>query len=176
MKNIHIGTMGWSYNFWKNTFYPKTLNQNLFLDYYSTKFDTVEINNTYYRIPNPKTIKIWKEKTPKEFIFAIKFPRKITHFKMLKQTEEDTQYFLKIVNLLNNKLGPLLIQLPSNFLKEKINILTKYLDNLPKTNKYALEIRNEAFEERVVQLTFSGDSNWLLVATKSKQVLNQTMQ
>lgn len=154
MKNVHIGTMGWSYSFWKSIFYPKDLNQNQFLKYYSTKLDTVEVNNTFYRIPNPKTILTWKKQTPDNFVFSIKFPRKITHFKMLSDVEDDTNYFLKIIKILDTKLGPLLIQLPSNFPIKKATILTNYLDNLPKTNRYALEIRNKSLlnDELLVNL------------------------
>ena len=112
MKKVHIGTMGWSYNFWKKTFYPKDLNSKEFLNYYSKQFDTVEVNNTFYKIPNKKTILSWKEQTPKNFIFSLKFPRKITHFKMLTNTREDTEFFLKTIKPLKEKLGPLLIQLP----------------------------------------------------------------
>ena len=143
MKNVHIGTMGWSYNFWKNTFYPKDLNSKEFLKYYSSKFSTVEVNNTFYRTPNKETVLSWKEQTPTDFIFSIKFPRKITHFKMLKDTEEDTDFFLKTIKPLNQKLGPLLIQLPNNFAEKKLPTLLEYLDNLPKNHKYALEIRNK---------------------------------
>ena len=110
--------------------------------------DTVEVNNTFYRIPNPKTILSWKKQTPDKFVFSIKFPRKITHFKMLTDAQEDTNYFLKTINLLENKLGPLLIQLPSNFSKEKTPTLIKYLNNLSKTNRYALEIRNKSLLDK----------------------------
>jgi len=143
MKNVHIGTMGWSYSFWKKTFYPADLDSKEFLKYYSTKFDTVEVNNTFYKIPNQKIILSWKEQTPTKFIFSIKFPRKITHFKMLKNTVEDTEFFLKTIKLLNQKLGPLLIQLPHNFTIKKFSILIEYLDNLPKNYQYAIEIRNK---------------------------------
>ncbi len=135
--------MGWSYKFWKNIFYPKDLKPKYYLKYYSTKFNTVEVNNTFYRIPTEKTVLDWKEQTSSGFIFSLKFPRKITHFKMLINSEEETTVFLKRVSLLKEKLGPLLIQFPYNFTEEKLPNLDKFLKNLPKKYRYAVEVRNK---------------------------------
>jgi len=135
--------MGWSYNFWKNIFYPKDLKPKDYLNYYSTKFNTVEVNNTFYRIPTEKTVLDWKEQTSSGFIFSLKFPRKITHFKILINSEEETTVFLNRASLLKEKLGPLLIQFPYNFSEEKLPNLDKFLKNLPKKYRYAVEIRNK---------------------------------
>ncbi|MCJ7713526.1 DUF72 domain-containing protein [Candidatus Bathyarchaeota archaeon] len=143
MQNVHIGTMGWSYKFWKKSFYPNDLDSSKYLNYYSSQFDTVEVNNTFYRIPNEKTVLAWKEQTPPNFIFSLKFPRKITHFKMLTNSEEDTSVFLKRVSLLKEKLGPLLIQFPYNFTEEKLPKLQEFLKILPKKYSYAVEVRNK---------------------------------
>ena len=124
-------------------FYPKDLDSNEYLKYYATKFDTVEVNNTFYKIPNEKTILKWKEQTTPSFIFSLKFPRKITHFKMLINSEEETAVFLKRASLLDKKLGPLLIQFPHNFSEEKLKNLKDFLENLPKKYHYAVEVRNK---------------------------------
>ncbi|MHA2053471.1 MAG: DUF72 domain-containing protein [Candidatus Hodarchaeales archaeon] len=135
--------MGWSYKFWKKTFYPKDLNSSQYLKYYSSQFNSVEVNNTFYKIPNEKTVLSWKDQTPKNFIFSLKVPRKITHFRMLSNADEDTEFFLKRVNTLKEKLGPLLFQFPYNFSEKKISILQEYLKKLPKNFQYAIEVRNK---------------------------------
>lgn len=135
--------MGWSYKFWKKSFYPNDLNSSEYLRYYASQFDTIEVNTTFYRIPNEKTVLSWKEQTPPNFIFSLKFPRKITHFKMLTNSEKETSIFLKRASLLNEKLGPLLIQFPYNFTEEKLPKLQKFLKNLPSKYRYSVEVRNK---------------------------------
>jgi uncharacterized protein YecE (DUF72 family) len=136
--------MGWSYNFWKGTFYPADLNASKFLAYYSKQFDTVEVDSTFYRIPRTETLTEWKEQTPKDFIFSLKFPRIITHIKMLKNCERETEVFLEHANLLQEKLGPLLLQFPPTFKQEQLLSLEDYLKNLPKNCRYAVEVRNKS--------------------------------
>jgi len=109
MEELHVGTMGWSYDFWKGNFYPEG-SKNL-LPEYAKNFDMVEIDNTFYRIPSRDTVMNWKEETPDDFIFSAKFPRKITHIKMLKDCEEELEVFIEHMSLMGNKLGPMLIQL-----------------------------------------------------------------
>ncbi|HLN46057.1 MAG TPA: DUF72 domain-containing protein [Candidatus Sulfotelmatobacter sp.] len=143
MHNIHIGTMGWSYDFWKGSFYPENLSSNEFLAYYSSKFDTVEVDYTFYRIPRKETVINWKKQTSKVFLFSLKFPRTITHIKMLEDCEEETAVFLKRVELLEDKLGPLLLQFSPSFGIEHIPLLEKFLKNLPKKHHYVVEVRNK---------------------------------
>ncbi len=143
MRNVHVGTMGWSYSFWKDSFYPENLSSDEFLRYYSSKFDTVEIDYTFYRIPRKDTVIGWKEHTSKNFLFSLKFPRTITHIKMLKDCEEETATFLNRVELLEDKLGPLLLQFPPSFGIEYFQILEKFLKNLPKKYCYVIEVRNK---------------------------------
>ena len=143
MRNLHIGTMGWSYNFWKESFYPENLQANEFLKFYSSKLDTVEADSTFYRIPRESTVLNWKAQTPNNFIFSLKFPRIITHIKMLKNCEDETRVFLERVELLGEKLGALLLQLPPSFRKEQVPLLEKFLRPLPKTHRYVVEIKNK---------------------------------
>jgi len=142
MAKIHLGTMGWSYDFWKESFYPKNLASTGFLAYYAARFDTVEVDSTFYRIPRRQTALDWKEQTPSGFLFSLKFPRIITHVKMLNDCKEETTVFLERAGLLEEKLGPLLLQFPHSFGEERVPILREFLENLPKQHRYVVEVRN----------------------------------
>jgi uncharacterized protein YecE (DUF72 family) len=142
MDKIHIGTMGWSYPFWVGNFYPNGVKSSEYLTEYSKHFDTVEIDNTFYRIPNEISFERWKRQTPDGFLFSAKFPQIITHKKMLKDCKKESEFFIKSVSILQNKLGPLLLQFPPTFGPEKITILKDFLVNLPKKCRYAVEVRN----------------------------------
>ena len=139
---LHVGTMGWSYGFWKGNFYPEDLVSKEFLAYYAKHFGTVEVDSTFYRIPRRQSVLDWKEQTPEGFVFSLKFPQVITHVKMLKDCEEETSVFLERVALLEEKLGVLLLQFPYNFGTEQVPLLRDFLQTLPKTHRYAVEVRN----------------------------------
>jgi uncharacterized protein YecE (DUF72 family) len=143
MRKIHVGSMGWSYDFWRGNFYPKDLAANEFLAYYSKQFSTVEVDSTFYRIPSKKTVLDWREQTPSDFIFSLKFPRIITHVKMLRNCEEETQVFLEHAEFLEEKLGPLLLQFPPKFRDDSVPLLREFLERLPKEHRYAAEVRNK---------------------------------
>ena len=145
MRNLHLGTIGWSYNFWKGNFYPNKTASRAFLSYYATKFDTVEVDSTFYRIPTEQAITNWKNQTPKNFMFSLKFPSIITHIKMLKDCERETNVFLERTKLLGEKLGPLLLQFPPTFGINHLYELDDFLRKLPKTNRYVVEVRDEEF-------------------------------
>jgi uncharacterized protein YecE (DUF72 family) len=142
LDRIHVGTMGWSYNFWVGNFYPKGTKSTQFLKEYSKHFDTVEIDNTFYRVPSKSSLKKWKEQTPADFVFSAKFPQIITHRKMLKDCEQDVKFFIERMSALKNKMGPLLLQLPPAFGGKQITLLKDFLPKLPKSHRYAVEIRN----------------------------------
>ena len=144
MRNVHVGTMGWSYDFWKGSFYPEDLPSSGFLAFYSSKFGTVEVDSTFYRIPREQTVLDWKNQTPPGFLFSLKFPQRITHVKMLRSAEEETAVFLKHIELLGEKLGPLLLQLPPHFKDEGFLFLRDFLSKLPKQHRFVLEVRNRA--------------------------------
>jgi uncharacterized protein YecE (DUF72 family) len=135
--------MGWSYNFWKGNFYPKDLNSKDFLSYYSKHFDTVEVDSTFYRIPSTQTLTGWKNQTPANFLFSLKFPQLITHIRMLKNCQEETKVFLERAEMLKEKLGILLLQFPPAFKNEQLPILGEFLRGLPKKHHYAVEVRNK---------------------------------
>ena len=143
MGNLHLGTIGWSYNFWKGKFYPNTVASKDFLAYYVTKFDTVEVDSTFYRIPTMQTVIKWESQTPNNFLFSFKFPRVITHIKMLKNCERETNLFLERTNQFGKKLGASLLQFPPNFAVDHFSDLAVFLQNLPKTRRYVVEVRDE---------------------------------
>jgi len=143
MAKVHVGTMGWSYNFWVGNFYPTGTAPDKYLSEYSKHFDTVEVDNTFYRIPYESTVTNWKDQTPDNFLFSLKFPRIVTHVRLLKNCRETVDVFIKRVSKLENKLGPLLIQLPYEFKPEHIETLSSFISNLPQEYRYVVEVRNK---------------------------------
>lgn len=111
----HIGTSGWVYRHWKGRFYPEDLPERRWFEYYARHFDTVEINNTFYRLPDEKTVVRWREQAPEGFVYAVKASRFLSHIKRLKDVSAPLQQFLEVVGLLRDRLGPILVQLPESF-------------------------------------------------------------
>ena len=145
MSKLHLGTIGWSYDFWKGPFYPtKTASKN-FLAFYSGQFNTVEVDSTFYRIPTEKTVENWRLQVPEGFLFALKFPQLITHVKALKDCQSETSAFLGRAELLKEKLGPMLLQFPPTFTSSHMLDLAEYLKQLPKHHRYVVEVRNKSW-------------------------------
>jgi uncharacterized protein YecE (DUF72 family) len=142
--NQYVGTMGWSYSFWKGPFYPKNTIAKDFLTYYANQFRTVEVDSTFYRIPSSQIVDEWKNQTPSDFLFSLKFPQRITHYNMLRNCEEDTEFFLEKANLLGPKLGVLLLQFPPMFKQIHYQLLKDYVKQLPQKYRYAIELRNKS--------------------------------
>jgi uncharacterized protein YecE (DUF72 family) len=175
-KNLHVGTMGWSYGFWKGGFYPQDLASKDFLTYYAERFNSVEVDNTFYKIPRTQTVIDWKQQAPTGFLFSLKFPQKITHIKMLKDCQDETRVFLEHVGLLEENLGVLLLQFPPMFRQEHFPLLAAYLKALPKEFRYAVEVRNKALlnealfallKERNVALALVDSAKMPLVTEKT---------
>ncbi len=141
---VHIGTSGWRYSHWKGPFYPKTMSPGDFLKFYCQKFHSVEINNSFYKLPEASTLQAWKDEVPPDFIFAVKASRFITHMKKLKDPEQSLARFLERIVTLGEKLGPILFQLPPRwpFNPER---LEAFLAALPKEFRYALEFRDPSW-------------------------------
>jgi uncharacterized protein YecE (DUF72 family) len=139
--NFYIGTSGWHYKHWAGTFYPAHVKSSGQFKYYLTFFSTVEINNSFYRLPTRKTFLSWKNSTPKHFIFSVKASRYITHMKKLKESKSSLHEFMDHALVLKEKLGPVLFQLPPGW---KINTerLDLFLQSLPSWGKYVFEFRN----------------------------------
>ncbi|MGM5487626.1 MAG: DUF72 domain-containing protein [Nanobdellota archaeon] len=140
-----VGTSGWNYPHWKGCFYPEDIPKKNWFDYYAQHFDTVEINNTFYRWPTPEMLKRWHDGSPKGFRFTLKAPRTITHIKRLKDAPSYLQDFYRITKNLGKKMGCHLFQLPPNFQKNETNIerLKAFLGALDKRKDNAVEFRNE---------------------------------
>jgi uncharacterized protein YecE (DUF72 family) len=141
---IHIGTSGWHYDHWRGPFYPKNLASAELLKFYQQKFHTVEINNSFYRLPSEKALIEWREAVPAGFIFAVKGSRFITHMKKLQDPEKSIAPFIARVPLLEDRLGPILFQLPPrwHFNGER---LRRFLEALPRDHRYALELRDPSW-------------------------------
>jgi len=116
--DIRIGTSGWHYDHWLGRFYPEKLPKDKWLEYYAERFDTVEINNTFYHLPKPQTFHRWRDLAPKNFLYAVKANRYITHIKRLKDTADEIKRFFDAVRLLKETLGPILFQLPPGLHKD----------------------------------------------------------
>jgi len=149
MHSIYLGTSAFTAAGWEGTFYPRGMKPADYLTYYATKFDTVEVDSTFYRIPSAQTVKGWALKTPEYFIFSVKGPQAITHEKMLIDCKAELSEFVKTMEILGEKLGPMVLQFPyfnrtkfkigSEFLK----LLDSFLKICPKDRRFAVEIRNK---------------------------------
>jgi uncharacterized protein YecE (DUF72 family) len=141
VKGLYIGTSGWHYGHWKGNFYPETLTASAMLSWYSRQFSTVEINNSFYRLPTPAATQNWVEQTPEGFCFAVKGSRFITHNRKLLRPEEPLARMSTITELFGPKLGPILFQLPPSW-KVNQQRLAEFLQALPKNRKWVFEFRN----------------------------------
>ena len=175
MTHLRIGTSAFTAAGWPGSFYPKGLPECDYLSYYATRFDTVEVDSTFYRCPPLSTVQGWNAKTPKGFIFAAKVPQSITHEKVLRDCDAELSQFLGTMDALGEKLGPLLFQFGYFNKKAFVGVndflirLVPFLKKLPKAYRFAVEIRRkswlvpqfvEALRERGVALTLI-DQSWM---------------
>ncbi len=112
---IYVGTSGYSYKEWKGKFYPEKISPKDMLRFYSERFGTVEINNTFYHMPTENVLTSWAEQVPADFVFAFKAPQVITHIKRLRNVDSETEYLFRTLSVLDKKLGPVLFQFPKSF-------------------------------------------------------------
>jgi len=175
MTDIHLGTSAFTAVGWPGTFYPEGLPERDYLSYYATKFDTVEIDSSFYRTPALTTAKGWHSKTPPGFVFAAKVPQTITHEKVLVGCDAEFKQFVEVMDALGDKLGPLLFQFGYFNKKAFLGLndflarLRPFLNKLPEAHKFAVEIRNknwlvpqfiETLRERGVALALI-DQSWM---------------
>ena len=150
--NLYVGTSGYSYKEWKGTFYPKDLPDKQMLRFYGERFRTVEINNTFYRMPKASVLEAWAAEAPADFKFVIKASQRITHHQRLKDAGDSVSYLLEVAGELKERLGPLLFQLPPN-LKKDVPRLREFLALLPAQGRTAFEFRHPSwFDEEVFGL------------------------
>ena len=156
------GTSGYSYKEWLGRFYPADLPAAKMLPYYAGRFSTVEINYTFYRMPTPKLVAGWCAQVPEGFRFTLKAPRRITHEKRLREAGEDVAEFLRRAQLLGDKLGAILFQLPP-FLKKDLPRLKNFLALLPPGVRVAFEFRNDSWQDTEVHEILRGHGAMLCV-------------
>ena len=148
----YIGTSGWHYEHWRGRFYPEKLTKAKWLKFYASHFTTVELNNSFYRLPSEAAFATWRDSSPANFTFAVKVSRFITHIKRLKDTEEAVDRFITRAKILGEKLGPLLYQLPPNMHRND-GVLASFLSTLPQGMKHVFEFRHQSWlEEKVFEI------------------------
>lgn len=143
---LMAGTSGYSYKEWAGHFYPEQLPAGEMLRYYAERFSTVEINNTFYRMPAESMLAQWSEQVSDRFVFTLKAPRRITHDKRLRETEAQVSEFCRRASTLGSKLGVLLFQLPP-YLKKDLPRLQSFLDQLPPALRVAFEFRHASWQD-----------------------------
>ena len=150
--NLYVGTSGYSYKEWKGTFYPEDLPDKQMLRFYGERFRSVEINNTFYRMPKPSVLEAWAAEVPPEFKFVLKASQRITHRQRLKDADDSVSYLLEVAGALKERLGPLLFQLPP-YLKKDASRLGDFLKLLPADRRAAFEFRHQSwFDDEVFGL------------------------
>ena len=177
---IRVGTVGWNYDGWVGPFYPDGTRPAGFLAVYARAFDSVEIDSTFYAIPASKTVRSWAERTPADFVFALKLPQEITHERRLRNSDDLASEFFDRVRELGPKLGPVLIQLGPDFGPVELPAVAQFLPKLPGDIRFAIEFRQRRWihdgvlallAEHNVALVLS-DGRWL----PRKQMLSLAAQ
>jgi uncharacterized protein YecE (DUF72 family) len=175
VRRVRIGCSGWNYKHWRERIYPKGCPVSRWLEYYATLFDTVEINNTFYRLPKREAVARWVEQTPEDFVFAVKMSRYITHIKRLTDLEGGIARFYERIEPLarSPKIGPVLWQLPPTF-KRNDERLAEALDALP-PGRHCLEFREPSWYADEVYALLR-DHGAALVIPDSPKYLFRTLE
>ncbi|GAA3456834.1 DUF72 domain-containing protein [Dactylosporangium matsuzakiense] len=141
---MRVGTSGWQYRDWRGRFYPREVPHRLWLEHYAAAFDTVEVNNAFYRLPERTTFEAWRARTPGDFIVTVKASRFLTHVKRLKEPEEPAARLLDRAAGLGDRLGPVLLQLPPTMHADP-DALERTLKAFPSTVRVAVEPRHDSW-------------------------------
>lgn len=161
---IRVGTSGYAYKEWRGSFYPEKFKPALMLGYYAARFSTVEINNTFYKLPERQTLERWAEQVPAGFVFVLKASQRITHRQRLApESKETVDYMLDTGAALGDKLGPILFQTPP-FLKKDAARLRAFLELLPVARRYAFEFRHETWRDDEIYETLRARNAALVCA------------
>ena len=170
--NLHVGTSGYSYKEWKGNFYPEDLPAKEMLSYYSGHLPAVEINNTFYRLPQASMIENWKAQVPADFRFSIKATQRITHIKRLNNCADETKYLLETAALLEQRLGVVLFQLPPNA-KKDADRLKAFLELLPEKTRAAFEFRHESWLDDEIRDLLRAKDCALVVSDTDEKPLSE---
>ncbi len=174
MMELHVGTSGYSYKEWKGNFYPEDLPAKEMLSYYAGRLPAVEINNTFYRLPQPSMIENWRAQVPSSFRFSVKATQRITHIKRLNNAADETKYLLETAALLEERLGVVLFQLPPNMKKDAAR-LQAFLNLLPAGTRSAFEFRHESwFDDETFNLLRERDCALVVSDTDEKPLTEIT--
>jgi uncharacterized protein YecE (DUF72 family) len=142
---LYLGTSGWSYADWEGSLYPEGLPAAARLAEYANHYATVEIDSTFYGTPRRSTVERWREIVPEGFLFAAKFPQEVTHERKLVNVRSEAEGFVHTMQALEDRLGPLLLQLPPDFTVEGMGVLEDFLITLPEEPRYAVEVRHRSW-------------------------------
>ncbi|HLY64590.1 MAG TPA: DUF72 domain-containing protein [Chloroflexota bacterium] len=166
MARLYLGTSGWAYPEWKGKFYPAKMPGDQMLPFYGSHFDAVELNNSFYRMPKPEAIAKWRDAVPEGFRFALKAPQEITHRRRLLDAEQPVSRFVELANLMGERRGPLLFQLPPN-LRADVDRLSAFLGVLARLGQQvAFEFRHASWlDEPVFDLLRQHDAALCLAET-----------
>jgi uncharacterized protein YecE (DUF72 family) len=149
---LYVGTSGYSYKEWKGSFYPEKISASEMLSYYAAHLPAVELNNSYYRLPERTTVESWRRQTPENFRFSVKAPRSITLYRRLKDVGAQTKQMLETVSALEDRLGTLLFRMPEN-MKKDLACLKSFLKILPADTPAAFAFRHATwFDDEVRDL------------------------
>jgi len=160
---LYCGTSGFSFKEWKGPFYPEKLKADEMLSYYASRLPAVEINNTFYRLPDRSLLERWRDQVPENFRFAVKTSRRITHVKRLKDCEDEAARFFGAVDALGERLGAVLVQLPPQF-RVDVERLERFLDLVPEDVPAAFEFRHASWREpTVIDVLSSRGAAWVTV-------------
>jgi uncharacterized protein YecE (DUF72 family) len=165
---VRIGTSGYSYDEWKGNFYPEKISAKDMLHYYAERFPTVEINNTFYRMPKEALLQGWADQVPESFTFVIKASQRITHIQRLKDCGELLTYLFRVTATLGARLGPLLFQLPPNFKKDAAR-LQGFFDAMPERRRVAVEFRHASWFDDEVYAILRAQGAALCVADTGEE-------
>jgi uncharacterized protein YecE (DUF72 family) len=167
---IYIGTSGWQYRHWRERFYPKETPQREWLEYYAARFDTVEVNNTFYRLPEREVFEAWRERAPAGFFFALKMSQYLTHMKRLRDPEEPVERFMEAARGLGPKLGPVLLQLRPK-MKADPERLRAALAAFPKDVRLAVEFRDDSWHTDAVRAVLTESGAALCLADRGEKLV-----
>lgn len=144
---IHIGTQGWNYPAWVGPLYPPGTRPAEYLTTYARLFRAVEVDSTFYAVPDAKAVRAWNKRTPADFTFALKMPREVTHERRLRNAGDVVQEFLDRARELGTKLGPVLLQMSPDFAPEELASLEDFLPTLPRDIRFAVEMRQSRWTQ-----------------------------
>ena len=168
--NLYVGTSGYSYKEWKGKFYPETIPPGEMLSYYAARLPAVELNNTYYRLPQPGTVENWRAQVPENFRFSVKAPQSITLYRRLKDAGSQTKQLLETVSALEDRLGAVFFRMPEDMKKDRQR-LESFLKILPNDTPAAFDFRHLTwFDDEVFELLRS--YNRVLVVSDTDEIPN----